>query len=624
MTARREVALLLISSLLVGLLFGTHLGPVHASDDMPSSSTSPELSYVMTINNTDAQNHRAHILMTLSNLDTDILTLTFHTYHGRYPIPILNLDATNEKAEELSVEYTESNNRFWKILSHNAREVFVEYAVEFSVIRGGVEHLGYLGRDFAVSMAEWTFLVPHQRSVHGVEIQFKLPTGWKSYTPWNKVSQDTYYSDSLESFSMSVYALGDFSIFTRKIGETNASIAVYNQWTRETQERIAQSALKIFEYQSNLFGKSITDRYLAVFSPFADDGMQIWGGEYSYSQGLSVRTPLDERGFIEAMQWFSHQVFHTWNAWSPGGMASQSDEEQWFIEGIDVYYESKVLLDLGILTEHTVLKDLYREYLSQYVGTKYDVPLTEAPKHWNLEMSGQDAQRYSFIIYQKGALVSLMLDIQIRIATNGEKTIDQLMSYMYSRYGGKKGQFSNNDVMGALRFLTGRDFSVLFNQYVYGTQRLPLDQSFTTTNLTKDTAVWRIGDTVTLAATLADLRNEPIPNATIVFYVNSQHIATNVTNSEGMARANYNANMTGDFTVRAFYPGTKNYTRLQSNDLTTITVESVENATPATATTPTTPTILVNQTYLLIAVGLVLAIIVLGPVFRALKRKENS
>lgn len=564
--------------------------------------------------------------MALSNVDTDTLTLTFNTYSGSYPIPILNLEATNEKAEKLLVEYTESNGRFWKIMSHNAGQVFVQYVVEFSVMRGGFEHLGYLGNSFAVSMVEWTFLMPYQRTVRDVTIQFKMPAGWKSYTPWNNVGQDTYYSNSMQSFPDSVYTLGDFNTFTRRIGGTNASIAVYNKWTRETQEQIAQSALKIFEYQSNLFGKSVMDRYIATFFPLADDGAQIWGGENSYSQGISVRMPLDEGGFINAMQWFSHQIFHRWNAWTPDGMARLSDKEQWFSEGVDVYYESKVLLDLGILAEHTVLKDYYQQYLSQYVGTKYDVPLMEAPMHTNAEMSGQDAQRYSFVVYEKGALVSLMLDIQIRSATNGEKTIDQLMSYMYSRYGGRKGQFSNNDVMRALRFLTGRDFSLFFNEYVSGTRTLPLDQSFTTTNLMKDAAVWRTGDIVTLTVTLVDLKNDPVPNATIVFYVNSQQIATDVTNSEGMAKASYDANVTGDFTVRAFYPGTRDYTRLQSGDSFTLTVEpsSVVSITTKTTVTGTTGVAFSYPTSLLVCVGLVAAVLILGPTLRALRKKTAT
>jgi predicted metalloprotease with PDZ domain len=623
MRHRRRVGLLLISSLIVGLLFGAHLASVQAADEMP------------------LQNHRAHVLLAFSKPDTDTLTLTFSTYSGSYPIPILGLEATNEKAEKLLVEYTESNGRFWKIMSHNAGQVFVQYVVEFSVMRGGSEHLGYLGNGFAASMAEWTFLMPYQRTVRDVTIQFKMPAGWKSYTPWNNVGQDTYYSNSMQSFPDSVYTLGDFNTFTRRIGATNASIAVYNQWTRETQEQIAQSALKIFEYQSNLFGKSVMDRYIATFFPFADDGVQIWGGENSYSQGISVRTPLDERGFINAMQWFSHQIFHRWNAWIPDGMIRHSSEEQWFSEGVNVYYESKVLLDLGILTEHTVLKEYYRQYLSQYVGTKYDVALTEAPMHTNAEMSGQDAQRYSFIVYEKGALVSLMLDIRIRGLTNGEKTMDNLMSSMYSRYGGMKGQFSNHDVMESLRLLTGHDFTDFFNQYICGTRRLPLDQSFTTTSLAKDAAVWKIGDTVPLTATLTDLSNEPIPNATILFYLNSEHIATRATNSQGIASTTYSANVTGDLTAEAFYPGTDNYTRLQSGDSYTITVKPIQSVTLTTASStssllvfstttgsetsraPNIFTLLPSQTYWLVAIVLVLAILALRPVLRILRRRGS-
>jgi len=535
----------------------------------------PNLSYMMIIDITSAAQHRAHVSIAISDIKTPSLILTMHTYHGHYPIPILNLNATNEKGERLTVEYSERNGRFWKIVTHYAKQVSLEYFVVFSVIRGGIQHLGYLGKNFGMSMAEWTFLVPHDLSVHGVEVKFKLPSGWKSYAPWVSLEPETYYSDSIGFFITSVYGLGDFDLFSRRLGDTDVSIAVYNEWRDETKEKIAQTSLKIFEYQSNLFGKSVMDRYLAIFSPVADDGMAIWGGEHSQSQGLSVRMPLDQTGFVSAMQWFSHQVFHRWNGWNPGGMSMQSDKEMWFCEGANVYYESKILLDLRIAAEHSVLRNLYDEYLNQYLGTEYDIPVTEAPKYWEPELGTENIWRYVFLIYSKGALICLLLDIEIRRGTNGGNTLDELMSYMYSQYGGMRGRYSNDDVARAIRSLTGRDFSNFFKQYVHGTERLPLDRHFTRTSLVKIDEVWKIGDTLSLSATLTYFDNRSIAGETVTFYMNSTPIATAMTDSQGLASANYIAKKTGKLEVTVVYLGTKDYTRLQSSDSSTITVRQI-------------------------------------------------
>ncbi|RLI80725.1 hypothetical protein DRP07_08810 [Archaeoglobales archaeon] len=52
-------------------------------------------------------------------------------------------------------------------------------------------------------------------------------------------------------------------------------------------------------------------------------------------------------------------IFHRWNGWYPLGMDSSGDDIKWIVEGIDTYYEDKILIDLGII------KICLREFITE-------------------------------------------------------------------------------------------------------------------------------------------------------------------------------------------------------------------------------------------------------------------
>lgn len=537
-----------------------------------SAWTKPNLSYVMSTDLASGAEHRAHISITVDNMEMPSLTLTMHAFHGRYPIPILNFTASTEMGEILaSREYYKNGGRYWAVNTQRLTKIIVDYDVIFGTLRGDGLHLGYLGKNFGMSMAEWVFLVPCDLLPSSIKVGFRLPTRWKAYTPWKR-DGDAFYPPSLEYFATSAFALGNFDAYSREIGRTNVSLAVYSEWPESTRKKLVETAFEIFDYQTTLFGKSVGEQYLGVFSPVADDGKTIWGGEYSQSQGFSVRLPLEESdNFIVAMQNFSHQIFHRWNAWEPYGMSMSSDEETWFCEGTAVYYESKTLIDLGIIKEHFILRNLYSEYLASYFNTSMDMPVAMAGKY---HMAEQKTSA-EFIIYCKGPLTCLLLDINILKATKGERDLSFLLKKTYELYGGMKGGYSNAKILTQLTKLADYNFADFFKRCVYGIERLPLDQYFTRTNLVKIDEVWKIGDDLDLCATVTDFDNKPIAGKMVTFYMDSTTIATATTDSQGLARISHIINSTGSIEVTAFYSGAKDYTRLQSSDSSTIAVRQM-------------------------------------------------
>jgi len=554
-------------------------GAVNAECQMPLGTvqtapvTRSDLSYAMIVDDASVAEHRAHVRIALDDIEAFSLILTMHAYHGRYSIPILNFTASTEMGEVLaSREYYKDKDRYWFINTRGSRDAIIDYDVIFGTIRGNYDqHLGYLGQDFGISMAEWVFLIPCDLSPSSIKVDFRLPAGWKAYTPWKR-NGDEFYPQSLEYLATSTFALGNFDAYSRNIGRTNVTVAVYSAWSASAQVKLVETAFRIFDYQTALFGRSVGEQYLGVFSPVADDGKMIWGGEYSQSQGLSVQSPPDQSyHFIAAVQQFCHQIFHRWNGWEPYGMKMSSDDEQWFSEGTTVYYESKTLIDLGIMKEYSTLRNVYSEYLTAYFNTSMDMPVAMAGKYHRPEQETPA----EFIMYGKSALTCLLLDINILKATNGERDLSLLLRKMYELYGDRKGSYSNAEVLRQLTKLADYDFADFFKRYVYGMERLPLNRYFTRTSLAKINEVWKIGDDLDLCATLTDFDNRPIAGETVTFYMNSTPIAISTTDNQGVARANYVMNDTGKLEIAVTYLGDKDYTRLPSSDSFGIAVRQV-------------------------------------------------
>jgi hypothetical protein len=454
---------------------------IHASWLLNGSLASQlgSLSYTMKIDHESLRKHVAHIEARIPSSSFPSISFETYAWFGEVylEIPISNVSSTDESGRPLEVSFSKSLQdwgvkRTWSVTRRSATLVIFKYDISFEYYISRIQsYAGYIGSDYALGVGAFTFLVPSNFSPNKIEVKFDLPEGWMAITPW-ECDKDHYVVSSIDELATATFGLGNFQVFHRVIGETNVTIATYRAWGNFAGECIANFSFTAFEYVRNLFGKSPRKKYLAVYCPPAEDGRDISGwAEGSGSQGIAV---WGGWGLQEGIGWkrpFLHRVIHIWNEFPPYGMQAKTttpDWTNWFLEGSTDYYAfDKALIHLGVLSNHRVLADFFKTYMSQYLGTRYDAPVAEAYNFVN------DPERYFFLMYRKGALICFLLDSLIQRKTAGNASFDDVMRLLYEKFGNMHGIYTNRDIQKIAQQLLNEDLSAFFNNYVYGKTKLP-------------------------------------------------------------------------------------------------------------------------------------------------------
>lgn len=429
-----------------------------------------DLSYLVTVDLDSATKHTAHVKLAVDHVGTSVMTLTMHRWHDwqYYQMPITAFSAFDPSGVALAHEFnSEGLRRFWTVQVGQATSLSVEYDVTLNFVRKDFnQYTGYLSQRFGVSEGAGIFIIPQDTPVASYSVRFSLPQGWGAYTPWKETNDARFVPENTKSLMWSTFAVGAFSESSKPIGDTNVKVVTYSVWDVHTQQLLTDYSFGAYDYITKVFGRSVPlETYLAVWVPNAEDGRGICELEWSNSQGI-VTSPPPNINYNE----YVHRVFHTWNAFEPTGIAINGGEENWFCEGTNTYYDDKAVVQLGIKSDLTVMGYYLKEYLTEYVGTEFDVPLAEAYKYAN---SG-NFNKYNWLYYHKGALVSYLLDQTVMAVTNGGRSLDDLLETVYASYGGFNGAVSNADIIRILGSITAFDFRVFFDEFIYGTVRLPL------------------------------------------------------------------------------------------------------------------------------------------------------
>lgn len=197
--------------------------------------------------------------------------------------------------------------------------------------------------------------------------------------------------------------------------------------------------------------------------------------------------------FVDA----AHEFFHLWNvkrlrpaALGPFDYTREDySRSLWFAEGITTYYSYVHLLRAGLWSR--------AEFLARLAGEIRDLQLEPGRRLMSAESSSFNAWFYdrspqmqetnfantTISYYNKGALIGLLLDLEIRSRTGGRKSLDDVLRYLYHRfyeapaatsYGPGRG-YTENDLLDAINEVSGSNFDDFFNQAVRGTEPLPYD-----------------------------------------------------------------------------------------------------------------------------------------------------
>jgi len=239
-------------------------------------------------------------------------------------------------------------------------------------------------------------------------------------------------------------------------------------------------------------------RHYTFIFHFAPDVALGDGMEHLNSTQIVVRGDL-QSGLTEALETAAHEFFHLWNvkrlrpeALGPFDYTRETyTRALWFAEGVTTYFTSLYLLRSGLWTQ--------KEFLGRLAEEVRDLERTPGRALMSAEGSSFDAWFYdrapqaqeanfsnaTISYYNKGALLGLLLDLEIRARTQGHKSLEDVLVAMYHKfyeagqtsYYGPGHGYEEKDILEAVNEVTGGDLRPFFERYIQGTEPLPYGQT---------------------------------------------------------------------------------------------------------------------------------------------------
>jgi predicted metalloprotease with PDZ domain len=221
------------------------------------------------------------------------------------------------------------------------------------------------------------------------------------------------------------------------------------------------------------------------------------GMEHLNSTEIIIRGTLSS-GLAEALETAAHEFFHVWNvkrlrpvALGPFDYTREVyTPSLWLAEGVTTYVSYLVLLRSRLWTRDQFLARLSDEIraLEEEPGRTLMSAESSSFHAWFYDRAPQ-MQETNFAnstisYYNKGALLGMLLDLEIQARTQGAKSLLDVLSQLYHEfyeapqatyYGPGRG-YEEQDVLEAVNQVGGSDFTTFFDNYVRGTVPLPYNR----------------------------------------------------------------------------------------------------------------------------------------------------
>jgi predicted metalloprotease with PDZ domain len=230
------------------------------------------------------------------------------------------------------------------------------------------------------------------------------------------------------------------------------------------------------------------------FYHFPRDWRGAGGMEHANGTAIGINSQALARNPQALAEISAHEFFHLWNvkrirpkSLEPIDYARENyTDALWFSEGVTSTVENYALLRTGLLEEQN-----YFERLGRAITELEQRPahLTQSAEEssidtWLEKYPNYNSPERSISYYNKGELLGVMLDLKLRDATGGAKSLRDLFQWMNANYAKKGLYFEDSEgVRRATETISHADLKSFFDKYVSGTVEIPWNEYFNTVGL---------------------------------------------------------------------------------------------------------------------------------------------
>lgn len=399
-----------------------------------------------------------------------------------------NIDRVNATIAGKSVKATKVNKNTWEIDCGTSNEVTVNYSIYCYELTVRTSYLddthGY------VNGASVFMYVPELMNEKAVLTVKPHASFTKVSTALKNINGFNYEINSFDELVDSPIEIGNQELLYFDAAGVKHTIAMYsNQPLSYDKEEVLTAYKNVVNAATGVVGEHPCKEYLFIVHHLPGIG----GGLEHLNSTTCQTSPAaysSERAFRGFMGLIAHEYFHLWNVKRirPEALGPFDYENEnytnllWVSEGFTSFYQDDLLRRAGMMTE-----DDYIRYMASDLNSIENTPGEEVQSASESSFDAwikyyrrnENSQNTTVSYYSKGGVIGLLLNIEILAETNGEKSLDDVMKYLWNEYYKKQNRgFTDAEMQKACEIVAGKSLESFFQNYVWGTTPIDCDYFF--------------------------------------------------------------------------------------------------------------------------------------------------
>jgi len=319
-------------------------------------------------------------------------------------------------------------------------------------------------------------------SLAPAHVTLDLPAGWAIATGLEPTSDPaTFYAPSARVLTESPILVGRLRSWTFRVDGVPHRVAYWPAPDATPFDTLAlvDGLARLAREAVDLFGRAPYREYDFLLQDRAN-------GALEHANSVTMGAPSDRiaRDLREVFGEAAHEYIHAWNLMRirPAEFGDVSyrppprSRGLWWGEGATMYVADLLLRRAGLDTYDSTraahLESLIARYLARPGNARF------APESVSVVTYGGGPSAlgdYDASVHLQGELIATLLDLQIRDATAGRRSLAELMRLMLERFSGERG-YTGEDIERAVTDVCGCEMKRFFDTFVRAGNALDFDR----------------------------------------------------------------------------------------------------------------------------------------------------
>ncbi len=395
---------------------------------------------------------------------------------------VIRLDAFDG---ESSLDTQKTDKLSWEVDTKNARSLRVVYRVfapELTVRTNDITD------QHAFINPAGTFLAIEGLEERPAQLEVKCPDGWSVYTALPGKGKNVFLVADYDTLVDSPMEMGAMPLHEFTAAGVKHELVIEGEGNFDLKPMLKDMEA-IVEAEAKIFGGLPSDlkRYLFILL-LTETGMG--GLEHCMSTALAwprlgFRPKVEYHRFLTLV---AHEYFHIWNVKRirPELFLNYDYRREthtrllWAFEGVTNYYDELIPLRASV---YGVKR--YLEFTAENIRAEWARPGNQVQSvsdssfdTWiKLYRPSLDGQNSQVSYYQRGMLVALLLDLHLRRLSGDEKSLDDVMRYLWSKVYAAGEGVAEGSYPEIVKAATGIEMSVFLGDTIDGTVKLDYDEA---------------------------------------------------------------------------------------------------------------------------------------------------